>query len=83
MAQMCALCALGFLLGRKVASQSAAAGKWVPRNGSNVRAMRTRFPPGEEDGESQRENRRGLGAGMRRQGAPGFSGEGVERVLTT
>ena len=28
------------------ARQCRAAGEWVPRNGSNVRAMRTRFPPG-------------------------------------
>jgi hypothetical protein len=48
-------------------------------NGSNVRTMRTRFPPGRKAGEPQQENRLGLGG--RSQGALGFSGEGVERVF--
>src|ERR1700753_4398177 len=45
-----------------------AAGKWVPRNGSNVRTMRTGFPPREEQCEQSQENSLGLtfaGRGVR------------------
>ncbi len=51
------------------------------RNGSNVRTMRTRFPPGRKGGEQQQENSLRLSLGLRSQGAHGFSGEAVERVL--
>jgi hypothetical protein len=50
-------------------------------NGSNVRTMRTRFPPGRKSGEQQQENTLGLAIVGRRQGAHGFSGEGAERLL--
>ena len=43
--------------------------------------MRTRFFPGRKGGEQEQENSLGLGLGVRSQGAHGFSGEGVERVL--
>jgi hypothetical protein len=51
------------------------------RNGSNVRTMRTKFSPGRKDGEQQEEKNLELGPDVRSQGAHGFPGEGVERVL--
>ncbi len=51
------------------------------RNGSNVRTMRTKFPPVSKGGEQQHKKALGLGLGVRSQGAHDFSAEGVDPVF--